>query len=140
MTNLDMNRLYNPGMEVGEQLRKIREFRGLSLTELAKRSGVGQSTLSQWESGKHKPRFDQLKRVLDVLGITYEQLFQDFDDVFVKEAIEKYRTDSKDIEVVLAANPALSPAEIEVIMRIVESKERELAEAEKREKKGGKPE
>jgi transcriptional regulator with XRE-family HTH domain len=127
---------YNPPMETGEQLRKIREFRGLTLSELAKRSGVGQSTLSQWESGKHKPRFEQLKKVLDALGITHEQLYEDFDDVFIKEALEKYETSARDIEVVLTANPALSPAEVEVIMRIVESKERELAEKEK----GGKPE
>ena len=56
------------------------------------------------------------------------------------EALEKYATSAKDMEVVLTANPAVSPAEIEVIMRIVESKERELAEKEKGGRKGGKPE
>lgn len=47
------------------------------------------------------------------------------------EALEKYATSAKDMEVVLTANPAVSPAEIEVIMRIVESKERELIQKEK---------
>lgn len=124
-------------MEIGTQLRKVREFRGLSIKDLARESGVSSAAISQWETGKHKPRFEQLKKVLDVLGITYEQLFQDFDEVFVREALEKFETRAKDIEVVLTANPALSPSEIEVIMRIVESKERELAAEEK---KGGKPE
>lgn len=118
-------------------MRKVREFRGLSIKDLARESGVSSAAISQWETGKHKPRFEQLKKVLDVLGITYEQLFQDFDEVFIREALEKYETSAKDIEVVLTANPALSPSEIEVIMRIVESKERELAAEER---KGGKPE
>ena len=119
-------------METGEQLRKIREFRGLSLAQLAKRSGVGQSTLSQWETGKHKPRFEQLKKVLDALNITHEQLYQDFDEIFVAEALEKFQTGAKDIEVVLTADPALSPSDVEIIMHIVLAKERELAEKEKK--------
>jgi transcriptional regulator with XRE-family HTH domain len=114
-------------MDIGEQLLKIREFRGLSQSELARRSGVGGATISQWESGKHRPRSDQLKKVLDVLDITYEQLFQDFDEVFVREALKKYETDNKDIQLVLTRDPHLSPAEIEVIMRIVDSKYKELA-------------
>ena len=121
-------------METGEQLRKIREFRGLSLAQLAKRSGVGQSTLSQWETGKHKPRFEQLKKVLDALNITHEQLYQDFDVVFVREAIEKFQTGAKDIEVVLTADPALSPSDVEIIMHIVLAKERDLAEKDKKNK------
>jgi len=121
-------------------LRKVREFRGLSIKDLARESGVSSAAISQWETGKHKPRFEQLKKVLDVLGITYEQLFQDFDEVFIREALEKYETSAKDIEVVLTANPALSPAEVEIIMHIVQAKERELAEKEKGGRKGDKPE
>jgi transcriptional regulator with XRE-family HTH domain len=124
-------------METGQQLRKIRQFRGLSIKVLAREAHVSPSAISHWENGRNKPRFDELKRVLDILGVTYEQLWQDFDAVFVKEALEKFETSAKDIEVVLTANPRLSPAEIEVIMRIVESKERELAEQEKQ---GQKPE
>lgn len=124
-------------MEIGEQLKKVREFRGLSIGALAKKSGVSKTTISQWESGKHKPHYDQLRKVLGALGVTYEQLHQDFDAVFVAEALAKYETGAKDIEVVLTANPALSPVEVETIMRIVLSKEAELAAEEK---KGNKPE
>jgi transcriptional regulator with XRE-family HTH domain len=113
-------------MEIREQLRKIREFRGLTIGGLSRKSGVSKTTISQWEMGKHKPRFEQLKKVLDALNITYEQLWQDFDVVFVKEALQKYRTTSREIELVLKADPDLTPAEIDVIMRIVLSKEREV--------------
>jgi len=115
-----------------EQLRKVREFRGLSIKDLASRSGVSSAAISQWENGKHKPRFEQLKKVLDALNITHEQLYQDFDVVFVREAIEKFQTGAKDVEVVLTADPALSPSDVEIIMHIVLAKERELIEKEKK--------
>ena len=116
---------YNRAMEIGEQIRKIRTARGLSIGELGRQSGVSKTTISQWESGKHKPGFDQLRAVLEALGVTYDQLWQDLDLVLAEEAIKKERTDSKDIEAVLKADPDLTDAEIEVIMRIVQSKERE---------------
>lgn len=122
-------------MEIGNQLRKIRRFRGYSLQALAQKTGVSKSTLHAWETGEVEPRAGNLKKVLDVLGITYEQLYQDFDEVFIREALEKYETSAKDIEVVLTANPALSPVEVETIMRIVLSKEAELAAEEKKDKK-----
>jgi len=118
-------------MEIGERLRKVRKFRGLSLDEVAKRSGVSKTTLSQWETGKHEPQAARLRRVLNVLDITHEQLYEDFDAVFVAEALEKFETGAKDIEVVLTADPALSPADVEIIMHIVLAKERELAAKEK---------
>jgi len=74
--------------------------------------------------------------VLQVLDIKYEDLFQDFDAKYIRETIEKYKTNADDIRVVLTANPDLSPAEIEVIMRIVESKEKELRKAERDKKYG----
>ncbi|MHB8896905.1 MAG: helix-turn-helix domain-containing protein [Candidatus Geothermincolia bacterium] len=123
-------------MDIGDQLRKVREYRGLSQAELARKSGVGQSTISQWESGEHKPHSPQLKNVLDVLNITHEQLYQDFDEVFVKEAKAKFETNSTDIRIVLTNDPALGPSTVEDIMHIVLAKEREMIEKEK----GNKPE
>jgi transcriptional regulator with XRE-family HTH domain len=121
-------------MEIGDQLRKVRRYRGYSLQALAQKTGVSKSTLHAWETGTVEPRVGNLKKVLDALGLTYEQLYQDFDAVFVREALEKFETDHKDIEVVLTADPALSPADVDIIMRIVLSKEAELADKEKDEK------
>ena len=112
-------------MEIGEQLKKIRTARNYSIGELGRRSGVSKVTIAAWENGKHKPSFDQLRAVLEALDVTYDQLWQDLDLVLAEEAIKKERTDSKDVEAVLKADPDLTSAEIEVIMRIVLSKERE---------------
>jgi len=41
--------------QVGYRLRALREGRTMSLSELARRSGVGKATLSQLESGQRNP-------------------------------------------------------------------------------------
>ena len=55
---------------VGEHLRGLRAARGLSMSALAARAGVGQGTLSRWESGRNQPRLPELAAVLDALGAT----------------------------------------------------------------------
>jgi transcriptional regulator with XRE-family HTH domain len=46
--------------EVGERLRRLRQDRGLSLSELARRSGVGKGTLSELETGQRNPTLETL--------------------------------------------------------------------------------
>jgi transcriptional regulator with XRE-family HTH domain len=46
--------------EVGPRLRRLRERRGLTLTELAARTGISKSTLSRLESGQRKPSLELL--------------------------------------------------------------------------------
>lgn len=127
---------YNPSMELGERIKKVRQARRMSIKELAKAAGVASSTVFGWEKGLHEPQGATLRRVLEALDITYDQLFQDFDEVFLRESLEKLETTASDVEIVLTRNPHLSPSEVEVIMRIVLDKERELREKDKREKSG----
>ncbi|MGP4005717.1 helix-turn-helix domain-containing protein [Streptomyces sp. 4N124] len=46
--------------EVGERLRRLRQDGGLSLSELARRSGVGKGTLSELETGRRNPTLETL--------------------------------------------------------------------------------
>ncbi|MGW7043222.1 helix-turn-helix domain-containing protein [Streptomyces avermitilis] len=46
--------------EVGARLRRLRQDRGLSLSELARRSGVGKGTLSELETGQRNPTLETL--------------------------------------------------------------------------------
>ena len=52
------------------RLRGARVRAELSGAEVARRSGVGTSTYSQWELGKADPGVAALARCVDVLGIT----------------------------------------------------------------------
>ncbi|MFF9314340.1 helix-turn-helix domain-containing protein [Streptomyces sp. NPDC004684] len=54
--------------EVGRRLRELRTARGLSLSELARRSGVGKGTLSELESGTRNPTLDTLYALTTALN------------------------------------------------------------------------
>jgi transcriptional regulator with XRE-family HTH domain len=45
---------------VGPRLRKVREQRGVTLTEVAERTGISKSTLSRLETGQRKPSLELL--------------------------------------------------------------------------------
>ncbi|NEB79323.1 helix-turn-helix domain-containing protein [Streptomyces sp. SID14478] len=54
--------------EVGRRLKLRRMERGLSLSELARRSGVGKGTLSELESGLRNPTLETLYALTTALG------------------------------------------------------------------------
>lgn len=79
-----------------EILRKTREDKGLSQSELAEKAGMQPSAISHFEAGRRSPSFDNLRRLADALslpidyllgrqrdplpaGPAAEQLFRDFE-------------------------------------------------------------
>lgn len=64
-------------MTIGEYVRHIREQRGLSLSELARQSGVNKSVLSRLENNKNGDIAIETVRVLAAtLGIPIAELIQ----------------------------------------------------------------
>ncbi|WP_228030348.1 helix-turn-helix domain-containing protein [Gimesia benthica] len=58
----------------GPKLRKIRENRGLSQSELAEKAGFQPSAISHFETGRRSPSFDNLRRLADALNVTIDFL------------------------------------------------------------------
>ena len=58
-----------PGPRVGGAIRRLRETAGISLSELARRSGVGKATLSQLEAGERNPTLDTLYAITTALQV-----------------------------------------------------------------------
>jgi len=56
------------------RLRTAREYRGLSQSELAVRSGLQPSAISHFETGARKPSFDNLRLLADALDVTTDYL------------------------------------------------------------------
>ncbi|GII01624.1 XRE family transcriptional regulator [Planobispora takensis] len=54
---------------VGRRIRSLREERGISLSELARRAGVGKATLSGLENGTRNPTLETLWAVTAQLGV-----------------------------------------------------------------------
>ena len=55
--------------EVGRRLRALRVERGISLSELARRAGLGKGTLSELETGQRNPTLDTLFAVTSALRL-----------------------------------------------------------------------
>lgn len=56
------------------RLRKSRERRKMSQSELAKASGFQPSAVSHFETGKRSPSFENLRRLADALEVTTDYL------------------------------------------------------------------
>ena len=59
---------------IGERIREARKAAGLSQEQLAKKIGVWQPTLSDWERGGVDIRIAALTKLADGLGIPLAQL------------------------------------------------------------------
>ena len=58
----------------GELLRKAREAKGLSQSELANKAGFQPSAIAHFESGRRSPSLDNLRRLADALSVTLDSL------------------------------------------------------------------
>jgi transcriptional regulator with XRE-family HTH domain len=61
-------------IELGENIRKIRELKGFSQQNLADEIKVDQKTISRIEKGDLSPKFDTLIAISKVLSVTLSQL------------------------------------------------------------------
>lgn len=57
-----------------EQLRQLRQARGLTQQMLAEKAGLNPQQIVRYESGKSQPMLDALSRLAGVLGCTLDEL------------------------------------------------------------------
>jgi transcriptional regulator with XRE-family HTH domain len=53
---------------VGESIKDLRTARGLSIRELATKTGLSASAISRWESGSRTPTVEHYNKMMTVLG------------------------------------------------------------------------
>lgn len=85
-----------------QRLQSIRNMRGLSQEDVAKRTRLQATAVSHFETGTRKPSFDNLRRLADALEttvdylmgrtdeiggvlVTGDQLFRDFEQLTTEE-------------------------------------------------------
>ncbi len=61
-------------MHLGERLRALREKKGLTQTEFAKRIGIPNQNVSNYERGFRQPDYDTLKKFADYFEVTTDYL------------------------------------------------------------------
>ena len=60
---------------LGLALQRIREARGLTIEELAQKSGVAALTIRDAERGESTPRMDTIARLAKPLGLTFDEVW-----------------------------------------------------------------
>jgi len=58
----------------GETVRRLRLEAGLSQTELARRTGMSQQAVSDWEVGKTVPRWRYVRAAARALGVSVDYI------------------------------------------------------------------
>ena len=57
-----------------ENYARIRDHLGLTDSEVARRTGIGKSVMSEWKKGRYQIKTDKLQRIAEVLGVTVDVL------------------------------------------------------------------
>lgn len=60
-----------------EKYAKLRDRLGLLDTDVAKATGIGRSTFSDWKSGRSVPKNDKLQKIADALGVDLNYFIKD---------------------------------------------------------------
>lgn len=61
-------------MKLNKNLNELLKIKGVSLTRLAKSTGVPITTISNWLSGQSPKNIEQLKKVADHFNVSIEEL------------------------------------------------------------------
>jgi DNA-binding XRE family transcriptional regulator len=59
---------------VGEKIKELREAKGLSQNNLAKKIGVHNSNVCHWETGRCEPNLFSCICLADVFGVSLDEL------------------------------------------------------------------
>lgn len=59
---------------MGQRLQRLRQDKGLSQSQLAKRAGVPVGTLKNWEQDRREPLLDTAAKIAVALGISLDEL------------------------------------------------------------------
>lgn len=70
---------------VGNNIRRLRQERGWSQTELGNRIGVGLKTIARYEKAASAPSFHSLDSLAEAFGVSISTLFEEHDDEEVNE-------------------------------------------------------
>ena len=71
----------------GEQLKKARLLRGLTLTELAGQTGISKQSLSLYENNGNRPEYERGMKIANALNVPYEFFLQEDSYLTSTEAI-----------------------------------------------------
>ena len=87
---------------MGQRIKEARLNKKLNQTELAKLIGVASAEISQYESGKRKPRWDKFPKLLDALDVTADEIIGREVTVVSEDEDYKVKMAKKDLQIINA--------------------------------------
>lgn len=118
-----------------ERYAEIRDKLGLKDSAVAKATGIGKSTFSDWKSGRSTPKMEKMKKIADYFGISVEELTgekTDSDPYYLdpeaREMIEFLFRDPR-YRVLFDASRKVKPEDIEFVRQILEKFNNDTSEA-----------
>lgn len=64
------------GGNMYEKYERLRDAQNLSDYQVAAKSGVSRSTISEWKTGKHTPNLENMKKLADFFKVRIEELLE----------------------------------------------------------------
>ena len=64
-------------MTISERIFKIMDERGMSQIEFSRKTGISQSTISDWKRKKTNPASDKIMVICKVLNVSADEVLQD---------------------------------------------------------------
>ena len=64
-------------MSFSEKFRAARLEKKLTQQQVADELKIDRSAIAHYENGKSKPHFDNVRKICEILDLTYEDLFDD---------------------------------------------------------------
>ena len=79
------------------QIKKYRSICGLTQKELAKKLGVHQTAVAQWENGRTNPSLHRLPGICSTLRCTINELLYDEQEACTNDDADHLRVGSSDL-------------------------------------------
>ncbi len=121
------------------KMRTFRRQHGMSLTEIAQKSGMSVSYLSEIENGRKFPKTEKLIQLADSLGIGYEELVSprltgDLDamgalfrsDFLARFPFDLFGVETGDLLGIIPDNPSIATAFVETLLEIGQSSDMQM--------------
>lgn len=98
---------------IGDRIRLIRTERGFSIEELAEKADVNTTNLGRIERGETIPKLDSIEKIINALGITFEELFKN-----IQPTTENDGENNTDIDLMINRLNSLNPSEQKDVLNL----------------------
>lgn len=108
------------------RLKAVMEMRRVKPIELSRRTGISQSTISQYRSGYSTPKADRLQQIADALNVSPMFLLGLTDDLYYEGWDKKMDPDKVELtseeETMIQKLRALPDGDIDFVNRYIDAK------------------